>query len=269
MSRSSRVQDIARSLTSKQTAKNYVTQLQRFDSFVDYCASANDPGRIVPRLAELAAQIEDAIEDALSEADDRELAKAVKAGIEEVAFLVFLHQHVIGLIAQEERVLVLLAQLAEEQLKLAISLSARRLVPGSDDALILRTRWESFGATTELLVTQFYSLSETVKYLENRYFDGLSILFKSSRILLEQIEEQLEGVIKLSDMLAPRGDHDVPIVDLKNWRDVAHRKSEQTSSDLIDMAKADAMSYLGDSSGARRATCRISDRLRSGGNKSL
>jgi hypothetical protein len=262
------VRKIMVSLTPKQAATNYVTQLQGFESFADYCASPRDPGRVVPSLVELAAQIEDVIEGALSEADDRELAKAVKAGVEEVIFLVFLHHHVIGLVAQDERILVVLTELAEEKLKLVISSSARRPFPGSDDLLILRTRCESFVETTECLVKLFYRLSGTAKCVEDRYFDGLSILFKSSRIILEQIEERLAEVMELNNALAPKYPHDIPVVDLENWRDVARQKSEWTCSNLIDMAKADALSYLGDCSGASRAKLRISDRFRSERNKS-
>jgi hypothetical protein len=263
MSRKSRVRNIMISLTPKQAAINYVTQLQRFGSLADYCASPRDQGRVVPGLMELTGQIKDAVEDAFPEGDGRELAMAVKAGVEEVTFLVFLHDHIIGLVAQEERILVVLTELAEDKLRLVISSNARRPCARSDDVLILGTRCESFVMTIECLVIQLHSLSGTVKYIEDRYFDGLSILFKSSKILLKEIEERLAAVLELSNVLAPEYPRDVPTVDLENWRNVARRKSEFNCTSLVNLARADALSHLGDRSGAHKVGLRISEHLRS------
>lgn len=262
-----RLRKMMRSLTSKQQAINHVTRMQRFESFAKFCASPPDHLEIFSPLEELAAQVEDAVVAALPDADDRKLEKAVRAAVQEVTYLVYLHQNVISLVAQEERVLVILAELAARKLTLVILSSIPEPVTGSDGESIARIRWEDFVNTMQFLFLHFYDVTGTVKHVEDEYFDGLSILFKESRDLLEYVDEQLAEVVKMMNMFAPERPSDIRIADLESLRDAARQKSEWRCSNLIDMAKADALSYLGDRSGAKSATLRISERLRAPGDR--
>jgi hypothetical protein len=261
MSQKSRLGKITLSLTPQQAAINYVAQLQRFESLAESCASFLSRWDDDSPLEELSAQVTVSVKSAKPHAGNKEIDAAVR----EVVFLCFLRHHVVGLVAQEERVLVVLALLVEERVGRMIGSLALGNLGKSDDELILKTRSELFVEAAMSLAMQFGVLSGTVKFIEDKYFAGRTLLFHFSTLLMGEVEGQLQRAVGFYNDIAPRCG--VSTIDLADLCYGAREQTEKRSADLITMAQADTMTYMGDHATAHEITRRLAERAaaRAGG----
>jgi hypothetical protein len=255
-SKKSRLRKITLSLTPQQAAINYVAQLQRFESLAECCASFLSRWENVPPLEELSAQVKAAVESAKPDAGNKETQAAVR----EVVFLTFLRHHVVGLVAHEEDLLVVLALLVEERVGRMIGSLALGTLRKSDDELILKTRSELFVEAAVSLATRFHILSAAVKFIEDKYFAGTTLLFNSSKLLLGEVDGQLDRAVGLYNDIVPRCSWGASPIDLAQLSDDAREQAEKRSADLITMAQSDTMTYMGDHAAAHGITRRLAER---------
>jgi hypothetical protein len=253
MSLQSRVRKITLDLTPEQHAMNYVASTkQQHKSFSDYTRSYLTG--LEPPLDGLCEQVSDSVRDAMPEAEEKEVALAVREAVRQTVFLCFLYDHVTYLMSEEEMVLSLLSQLTEETLGRMLSTSTRRK-PSVDsyDESVLKDRAASFVKRTRSLALRFYAVSAAVKSIEESYFKGTALPFDSSAATMKEIRRYLEiGTNLYNSVVAGRHPGASATVDLKNLRAASCDGAQSISDDLVAVAEVDALLYVGDQEGARR-----------------
>ena len=253
---------IAISLTPQQIALSFVARIQKFDSLKSYSASLFEQWDDVPPLDELLEQLQESVEFAMPKQSDKEVGRAVRAALKEAIFRCLLHQNVLELVAQEERVLALLLLLQNEQLGRILTSSIAEMSVEPHDVLILKERCQYFVQTVEAFAMQLHALSTAIKSLEDRYFQGTEILFQESRHLMPQMMEQLEQAVSIYDSLVGPGcSWAGPRIDLDALCEAGCRKALAMSADLVDAAKSDTLAYLGDRTASHQIARRIAERV--------
>jgi hypothetical protein len=260
--RSRRLKRIAAALTPQQVGLAFVARIQKFDSLSSYSASLFEQWDDVPPLDELLEQLQESVEFAMPKQLDQEVGRAVRAALKEAIFRCLLHQNVLALVAQEERVLALLLLLQDEQLGRILTSSVAKVSVEGDDGLILTERCQHFVETVEAFAMQLHALSTAIKSLEDRYFEGTEILFQESRLLVPQMMEQLEQAVNMYDsLLGPGCSWAGPRIDLDVLREAGCRNALAMSADLVDAAKSDTLAYLGDRTASHQIARRIAERV--------
>jgi len=261
MSLDSRIEKINLSLSPKQAVLTHVARLQRFRSFRECQASMFARSGAVHPLQQLSEQAERNVEETLSEAEDHKIERAVQIALRDLGFLFFLHEHLNELITNREGLLAALSELIDEKLGRMIASSPRKVNPWSHDELVLQSRFERFVRTVEAFAEGFYSLTATVRNIEDKYFNGNSILFSLSKQAMKEMREQFERGVTLYNNLAPQCPWPQPPIDLENLRTAANKTARAMCADLVDMARADALNHLGDRAGGHRIARRIAERM--------
>ena len=262
MSRNSHIEKIALSLSPKEAVLTHVARLQQFDSLRDYLDSIPARREAVHPLQQLSEQVERCVQETLSEDDDDKIERAVRSALRDVGFLFFLHEHLNEMVANREALLAALSELIDEKLGRMIASNPGKVSPGSPDEVVLQSRFERFIQTAEGFAEGLYALTATVKNIEDKYFNGNSISFRSSQLAMKEMIEQLErGVTLYNNLLAPRCPWAQPPIDLANLRTAASKTARAMCADLVDVARADALSQLGDRTGARKIAHQVVERI--------
>jgi hypothetical protein len=260
--RSRRLQRIALSLTPQEIALSFVARIQGFDSLSSYSASLFERGEDMHLSDGLVEQVQESVESAMPNQSDKEVGRAVRAALKETIFRCLLHQNVLALVAQEERVLALLLLLLNEQLGRILTSSVAKMSVEGHDGLILTERCQHFVQTVEAFAMQLHALSTAIKSLEDRYFQGTEILFQESRLLMPQMIEQLEQAVNIYDSLVGPGcSWAGPRIDLDVLREAGCRNALAMSADLVDVAKSDTLAYLGERTASRQIVRRMAERV--------
>ncbi len=261
MSHNSRIEKIDLLLSPKQAVLSHVARLVQFGSVFEYRASTSARLDSVHPLQHLSEQVERCVEETLSEEDDDKIERTLWIALRDVGFLFFLHEYLNDLVASRAGLLAVLSELVDEKLGRMIDLSPRKVTSGSQDEIVLKSRFVGFTETVETLASSLYSLAATVKNIEDKYFNGNSILFSSPRLAVNEIGEQLERSVTVYNNLASRCPWAQPPIDLEKSRTAASKTARATCADLVDMARADALNHLGDRTGARTIARRVAGRL--------
>jgi hypothetical protein len=260
MSLQSRVRKITVDLRPEQHGMNYVASArQQHGSFAEYIRSFL--ARPEPPLEELREQVSDSVENAMPEAEEREVTHAVREAVRRAVFSCFLHYHVTTLASEEERILSLMSLLTEEMLGRLLS---TELKPPADphDESALKDRAVVFLETTKTLALRLYAFREAVKSIEDSYFKGMEVLFDSSAATFKEVGKVLEiteGVYNA--IVVGRYTWAGAPLDLENLRAASCDKAKSISDDLVVMAEVDALLYIGDQDRAREVKQEVGRRL--------
>jgi hypothetical protein len=257
--RSRRLKRIAVSLTPQQVALAFVARIEKFDSLSSYSASLFERCDDVSLLDELLEQLQESVESAMPKESEKDVRRAVRTALKETIFRCLLHQNVLGLVAQEERVLALLLLLLNEQLgRLMTSPIAKSIEPHDE---ILKERCQQFVHTVEAFAMQLHALCGAINSLEDRYFQGKEILFQESRLLMPQLLEKLEQAVSVyNSFVVPGCPWAGPRIDLDMLRETGRRNALAMSADLVDAAKSDTLASVGDRTGSREIARRMAER---------
>ncbi len=247
----SRLDKIENSLTPKQAVVAWMEEAHKFatpDDYVDWLAK--HPGEQLP-LNRLADQVELATYKWMKGAPRDELERVIRNQVREVAFLFFLQRRVNLGFQCELRSLRLLAVLAFEHVRTASQEQRRsRRTPPS----VVNDPFREAGS----LAFEVLGHKGVVEDVANKYFDGHPVLFRGLAEDLAQLVEEVHTIrdeyksLALQESLYRKGkERRVGVgykyrIDWERLKTLEERVSFKCSESLIEMARAEALSFLGE-----------------------
>jgi len=266
-----RLDRVESSLTPKQAVILWMQEAHQFPSLDDYVKSlAGKPESAFP-LWRLPEQVEGAARDAMKGQAKPVVEAAVRGAVRDVVFLFFLHQQLNRKAMEEQRawilLLVVLAErlhgmIREEYLRATLQEVATRVdmeTPNRRRRGLLRNlralakeherkagRLKEWQALAERFLAELYAFQQLVTLVSRRHFDGCQALFPDPAQGLSEVVHSAEQLVSVFNDTPGENAERACVVNLEAPRRRAGKDAARQASCIVDMAKAEALDFMGE-----------------------
>jgi hypothetical protein len=186
MTSNSRLDEIEKSLSPMQVIFEWLAEVRNFESFQDYNAFVAERFETDQPIDPPSMRIEASIRKRFKGKDSEELRSALRTAVREVSFLHSLCLSINDEIGSRARLLRIHGTLCVESIVSALH---------EQDCPIAVERLDRYQQYFYSYATEILGLSAAVEYLQEKFFDGHSILWK---LQAEQLDQHVKKVNRLA-----------------------------------------------------------------------
>ena len=256
-----RLDTIEESLSPKQTMLLWMEQAHQYPSMYDYVMSLEGCPETAFPMYMLPSQVEKAVQSTMKGEPRHEVSGAIRSAVKDTIFLFHLHQQVnTKLMSEHDTNVYRFRWLSSELQKLLYEnlvsdvLSrdgkhrlARSKAKRSDDLALWKSSCEEF-------LRGLYSMRDAIAFVSRKYFDGHEMLFS-------EVADGFNVTVKYLEELAEMYNDEVMSMGRPNRRNgrligsaslqaKCAKSSVAHFAYLVDMAKAEALDFMGDNRAA-------------------